>query len=119
MIRSALAKAVPTVGTIVAVLYTRERKGWAWAVPAGVLAHFTSAWVTSKLLGAMEGDSKLPVKPVELTDNTVVPPLETNDASSFSGSQEGVTGLRNPTKPVEIIDVANNVIKLPTAMGEP
>ena len=119
MIRSALAKAVPAVGTIVAVLYTRERKGWAWAVPAGVVAHFATSWITSRLLGAVEGDAQLPAKSVELKDDTVIPPLETKDASSFSDNA-GVNCIgQTNQKPVEVFDVANNVIKLPTAMGEP
>lgn len=114
MIRSALAKAVPTVGTIVAVLYTRERKGWVWAVPAGLLAHFATSWLTSRLLGAVEGDALLPAKPVELKDSTVVPPLE---APVATGNVTDIGKLDR--EPVEVFEGLNNVIKLPTAMGEP
>lgn len=124
MLRSALAKAAPVVGTVAAVIYTRERKGWAWAVPAGVVAHFVINWITGQVLNAVEGAQLLPSKPVALDGQDVkVPdltaPTQFHDAETVAGLAIERANVPRASKSVEVIDRNDNIIKLPTAMGEP
>jgi hypothetical protein len=111
MIRSALVKAVPVVGTVAAVIYTKERKGWTWAIPAGIAVHFASSWLVGQLLGALDAVQAMPLKPAEVAGGEVKIP-----AGTSSGSMAGVTA---PVKTTDVIDKNDNVIRLPTAMGEP
>jgi hypothetical protein len=121
MIRSAIAQAVPAVSTAAVMLYYQPRKGWTWAIPAGLAAHFVSGWAVNKMLAALEGLVTLPVQPVALSNGQVqVPALE--NPAQFHGTPESPfeAPVTAPTsKEVEVLDRNDNVIKLPTAMGEP
>jgi len=120
MIRSAIAQAVPAVSTAAAMLYYQPRKGWKWAIPAGLAAHFVSGWVVTKVLAAFEGMIVLPAQPVTLSNGQVqVPALE--NPTQFHGTPSSPEGPpeASPSKDIEVIDRNDNVIKLPLAMGEP
>jgi uncharacterized membrane protein YeaQ/YmgE (transglycosylase-associated protein family) len=111
MIRSALVRAVPVVGTVAAVIYAKERKGWTWAIPAGIAAHFASSWLVGQLLGALDGLQMMPLKPAEVAGGEVKIPAGTSSSS--------MAGVAAPAKTTDVIDKNDNVIRLPTAMGEP
>ena len=119
MIRSALVKAAPVVGTVVAMIYTRERKGWTWAIPAGLAAHFAGSWLAGQILGALDGGQAIPLKSVDVANQEVKVP------SGESAEVLQVTPSSNPAavgalaKVTEVIDRNDNVIRLPSAMGEP
>jgi uncharacterized membrane protein YeaQ/YmgE (transglycosylase-associated protein family) len=114
MIRSALVKAVPVVGTVAAVIYTKERKGWTWAIPIGIVSHFAGSWLVGQLLGALDAVQAMPLKPAEVAGGEVKIPA--SEASTNSGNMTGIGALAKTT---EVIDRNDNVIRLPTAMGEP
>lgn len=101
MLRELLGKSGPVAATVAAMLYTQPKKGWAWAVAAGVGAHAASAWLVNTVLGALEQNVALPDKPVEI-DKPVAPAEPIPEVT-----------------PSEVIDKENNVIQLPTAAGEP
>jgi hypothetical protein len=120
MIRSALAQAVPAVATASAMLYYMPRKGWKWAVPAGLAVHFASSWAVNKLLGALEGLVMLPPQSVKVSNGQVeVPPSLENPAQFHGVHSTPSEPAPSASRTTEVIDQANNVIKLPTAMGEP
>ena len=114
MIRSALVRAVPVVGTVAAVIYAKERKGWTWAIPAGIAAHFASSWLVGQLLGALDGLQMMPLKPAEVAGGEVKIP-----AGEPAVSPSNVAGVGALAKTTDVIDKNDNVIRLPTAMGEP
>jgi uncharacterized membrane protein YeaQ/YmgE (transglycosylase-associated protein family) len=114
MIRSALVKAVPVVGTVAAVIYTKERKGWTWAIPVGIAAHFASSWLVGQLLGALDAVQVMPLKPAEVAGGEVKIPA--SEASTSSSSMADVGALAKTT---DVIDKNDNVIRLPTTMGKP
>ncbi len=121
MIRSAIAQAVPAVSTAAVMLHYLPRKGWTWAIPAGLAAHFVSGWVVNKVLAALEGIVTMPAQPVTLSNGQVqVPALET--PTQFHGtpsSSPEAPPVVPSSKEAEVIDRNDNVIKLPLAMGEP
>jgi hypothetical protein len=119
MLRSALAKAAPVISTVAAVIYTRERKGWAWAIPVGLAAHFATNWVVGQILQSVEALPTIPKESVVLEGQDVkVPTLE--NPVQFHGTEQvsGIYPVRAP-RATEVLDKNDNVIKLPTAMGEP
>lgn len=115
MIRSALVKAAPVVSTVAAMIYTRERKGWAWAIPAGIAAHFAGSWLAGQILGALDGNQAMPLKAVDVANQEVKVPAPTSNPTISSN----VAGIGALAKTTELLDRNDNVIKLPTAMGEP
>lgn len=119
MLRSLLVEALPVAATAAAMLYTQPRKGWKWAVPAGIVAHLAAGWAMRKVANALEGVVSLPAQSVTMNEGKVeVPPLE--DPAKFHGIPPVPEVVPAPTpKPVEVIDQHDNVIKLPVAMGEP
>lgn len=122
MLRSTLAHSAPLVSTIVAVLYTKERKGWAWAAGAGIAAHWASRWLTQQILHGVEARFPLPQAPVELQGDTVQVPEGKNPADFDNGgapSEVPEVAADGPTGQLQVYDRNNNVIQLPTAMGEP
>ena len=114
MIRSALVRAVPVVSTVAAVIYAKERKGWTWAIPAGIAAHFASSWLVGQLLGALDAMQAMPLKPAEVSGGEVKIP-----AGEPAVSPSSVAGVGALAKTTDVIDKNDNVIRLPTAMGEP
>lgn len=124
MLRSLLAQAVPVVGTVAAVLYTEKRKGWVWATGAGVVAHCAATWLTRQVLHGMEAVQVLPQAPVEVQNDTVKIPAGKNPVDFANGNngapvEPPVAPVDAPVGRLEVFDRNNNVIKLPTAMGEP
>lgn len=120
MIRSALVKAAPVVSTVAAMIYARERKGWAWAIPAGIAAHFAGSWLAGQILGALDGDQAMPLKSVEVANQEVKVPADSSSALSQNpASSSNVAGIGALAKTAELLDRNDNVIKLPSAMGEP
>lgn len=119
MIRSALVKAAPVVSAVAAVIYTRERKGWTWAIPAGIAAHFVGAWLTEQVLGALEGNQAMPLKAVEVAGQEVKVPSG-ESVTQFHAAPSSPPASPGPlAKVTELIGKNDNVIRLPTSMGEP
>lgn len=110
MVRSLLAKSAPTVGTVAAMMLAKQRTGWGWTVAAGLGAHLATSWLVNAVFGALEGQLVLPTKPVGVDDKQVAPPVLAPEESSSAAEPPGA---------VEVLDKNNNVIQLPTAMGEP
>lgn len=119
MIRSALVKAAPVVGTVVAMIYTRERKGWTWAIPAGIAAHFAGSWLAGQILGALDGSQAMPLKSVDVANQEVKVPAGESPTQFHTAPSSNTAGIGALAKITEVIDKNDNVIKLPTAMGEP
>ncbi len=120
MIRSALAKAAPVVSTVVAVIYTRERKGWTWAIPAGIAAHFAGSWLAGQILGALDGSQAMPLKSVDVANQEVKVPAGESSVQFQTSPSSTTAGVGTAlAKITEVIDKNDNVIRLPTAMGEP
>lgn len=115
MLRGLIAKALPVASTVAATLYTKERKGWAWAFAAGLGAHIATEWLTSAVITTLEANQALPAKSVEVKDEqVVVPDLKEPEVPGPSSSAiDGEVGK------LSVIDKHNNVIQLPKIMGEP
>lgn len=118
MLRAVLSRALPVASTVVAVLYTKERKGWAWAAAAGLGAHAATEWLTSLVINGLEANQTLPPKPVDVRDEQVVIP-EIKEKLEVPGPSSNALDGGETVGKLSVIDKHNNVIRLPNAMGEP
>jgi hypothetical protein len=112
MLRSLFAQALPVMSTVAAVLYVKDRKGLPWAIAAGMGAHMATTWLAPKLLNLLDGDAPLPAVPVTVKDGVVeVPPLT-------SSAEFAEVAPLKVSKAIDVIDKQNNIIRLPSAIGE-